>query len=216
MASKAVAVNEPAPVPALAPTPAIELTAEDIALPRIYLGQYMSKAVKDQLVKPGSIYAATGADDPDPHVLSTGADPVRVHILALHKGKSYSDGGELQLFDYNDPSAPPDAWTTYNYTCYLPEGEDGMPYKWLLTRTGRNTARQINTVIKKNEAAGPPWINAFDLTTQKRENAKGEYYVARVSVVAAEDDHVKAAEELAAMIAGSSADYGSTGDEPSI
>lgn len=214
--SKEVAVKETASVPALVTTPALDITAEDVALPRIYLGQFMSQAVKDGLVKAGSIYTATGADDPDPNVLSDGKEPVRIHIVALHKGKSYSDGGELMLFDYNDPNAPADAWTTYNYTCVLPEVDPEMPFKWLLTRTGQNTAKQINTVLKKNERFGPPWTNAFDLTTVKRENQKGEFFVARVTVASADSDHVQLAENLAVMISGQSAEYGSTGDEPSI
>jgi len=218
-----VAVKAASAVPALRPTPAaLDITSEDVALPRIYIGQYMSQAVKDGLVKAGSIFAATGPDDPDPNVLSTATkegatDPVRIHIVGLHKGKSYSEqGGELELYSYNDPKAPEGAWTTYNYSVVLPTVDTEMPFKWLLTRTGQNTAKQINTVLKKNEARGPAWINAFDLTTQKRENAKGEFFVARVAVVEPDPEHIKIAEELGYAIAGQSASYGATGDEPSI
>lgn len=216
--SKEVAVPETASVPALAyRAPALDITAEDVALPRIYLGQFMSQAVKDGLAKAGSIYAATGPDDPDPNVLSDGKEPVRLHILGLTKGKSYSEpGGELELYDYNDPNAPAEAWTTYNYSVALPTVDPEMPHKWLLTKTGRNTAKQINTVLKKNEARGPAWTNAFDLTAVKRENNKGEFFVARVSVVEPDPEHVKVAEALGIMISGNSADYGSTGEEPAI
>lgn len=219
MSSNAVEKAAPAQVPALVRTPALEITAEDVALPRIYLGQYMTEAVKNQLVKPGCIFAASGPDDPDPLVLWKPEDKegVLFHVLALKKGKSFSDGGELQLYDYNDPSAPAEAWITYNYTLALPSVDEEVPYKLLLTRTGRNTAKQINTVLKKNEGRGPAWATAFRLTAVQRENAKGEFFVPRVAVVNEPDKQsVEAAERLAIMIAGARADFDSTREEPEI
>lgn len=210
-------------LPALVTTPALEITAEDIALPRIYIGQFMSDAVKEGYVKAGSIYSATGSDDPDPQVLAAadknGVDRdngVIVHVLALRKGKSFSDGGELQLYDYDDPSAPKEAWITYNYTVCLPEHDEDVPYKWLLTRTGKQAAQKINTVLKKNEGAGPAYANAFKFNTARRENAKGEFYVAQITPVPADPKHVEIAERLAVLVSGQSSDFGSNNEEPNI
>jgi hypothetical protein len=220
MTSQALATNESAAVPDLVRTPALTITAEDVALPRLYIGQFMSKAVMERLVEAGSIYAATGQEDPDPQVLfdpnAKDAKGVLFYVLALRKGKSISDGGELVLFDYDDPNAPPDAWVTYNYLVACPEADTDVPYKLLLTRTGRPAALQINTVLKKNAGAGPSWINAFRLTTAPRENAKGKFWVARVTQVEANKQDIETAEQLAVMLSAGAIEHGSTGEEPAI
>lgn len=199
--------------------PPLEIDAEDVALPRLYIGQYMSDAVKDQLVSPGAIYVGAGADDPDPNVLwSPDQDkdkgPV-FHVLSLFKGKSVTTGGELVLFQFNDPEAPADAWTTYNYTIAIPEADNQVPFKWLLTRTGTPAAKQINTALVK--AAGtPPWEIAFRVHSDKRENAKGEYFVPRITTVEATSESVAVSAELAQMISGRSSDFTATGEAPAI
>ena len=201
MTSSTVSKRE-AQVPDLIQTPALTITAEDVALPRLYVGQFMTKAVQEQLVKPGTIFSAAGAEDADPVVLFDPAkkDPgVLFHVLGLRKGKSWTagPGEELQLFDYDDPAAPADAWITYNYTVYVPEGSDDVPYKLLLTRTGKPAALQINTVLKKNSISGPSWETAFRLTTSPRENNKGKYFVPRVAVVEATKEHIATAQTIA-------------------
>lgn len=213
-----VAVKDAAQVPDLVRAPVLDITAEDIQLPRIYIGQYMSEHVKSKLVDAGDIFTASGADDPDPQILASVGDKpgVLLHVLGMRKGKSFSDGGELQLYDYNDPSAPEDAWITYNYTVSLPEVDAEVPYKWLLTRTGRPAAKQINTVLAKQADKGPCWVNAFRFTTAQRENKKGEYFVARVASVEADKDNVAIAENLGVLVSGSAADVRATGDQPEI
>lgn len=199
----AVAKRESA-VPDLVRTPALTITAEDIALPRIYLGQFMSQAVQDGLVKAGQIFSATGADDPDPTILwsSDGKgvfkDGVPIYVLTIKKGKSWTagPGEELQLFDYDDPAAPADAWVTYDYVVSIPEVDDQVPFKLLLTRTGKPAALQINTVLLKNATAGPSWNTKFVLTTAARENNKGKYFVPRVAVGEAVASEVEIAEKI--------------------
>lgn len=212
-------------VPDLVPTPSVtsEITAEDVSLPRIYLGQFMSEAVKAQLVKPGSLFAAIGPDDQDPNVLWEFEDkpdkaPV-FYVLALRKGKSYSeDGGGLELYDLDDPNAPEGAWVTYTYTVALPDVDPDVPFKLLLTKTGKPAAKQINTVLVKNAARGPAYTTAFRLTTAKRRNEKknADYFVPRISVVEAKKDHIAIAEELSHMITSAAADFQATGEEPAI
>lgn len=195
-------------VPDLVRTPALEITAEDVALPRLKLGQYMSDQVKDSLVKPGSLFVSLGSDDPDPQSLWEPGDDegVIVHVLGMTKGKSVSEGGELVLFDYNDPDAPPDAWVTYNYVVAIPEHVQDVPAKWLLTRTGRPAAQQMNTVLARQSGKKPPYELAFEVTTAKRENKKGEFFVPRVKFVEAKAENTEIATNLAQMIAGSRID----------
>lgn len=225
MAGKEVASAEAPQVPALAPTPATNITADDIAIPRIYVGNYMSEAVKQQLVKFGDVFLALGSDDGEPSVLWSldSKDPgVLFHVLHLRKAKSWSEspGAPLELFEYDDPSAPADAWTTYNYTLYLPDVDEDMPARLLLTKTGKPTAQKINTVLMRSAAAGPPWTTAFRLTSVKKKNAKGEYAVAQVAIAEADPKHVARAGELFATIAPglerSTTTTGSSADEPAI
>jgi len=217
MASTEVAEREAAQVPALRPTPALEIEAQDIALPRLYIGQFMSKAVQDQIVKAGAIYSATGQDDPDPQVLwnQGDSDGVRFYVLSLRKGKSIQDNGELVLFDYDDPNAPADAWVTYNYAVAVPSVEEDVPFKLLLTRTGTPAARNINLILKKNATRNPAWATAFNLTAAPRENAKGKFFVARVSQVEAVKAEVETAEQLALMLAAAPIEVQAT-EQPAI
>jgi hypothetical protein len=211
-------------VPALLSTPALELDANDVQLPKVYLGQYSSTHVQEQRVPPGCIFTATSQDDPEPVVLweqpkteGGKAKPGPIfHVIALKKGKSLSDGGELTMWDFNDPDAPPEAWTTYKYTVALPEVADDVPYQWLLTRTGAPSAKGINTVLARGAGRGPAWINAFQAVTKPRENKKGKFFVPSISVVEAKEANVAIAEKLAVMISGTSAEAQATGDEPAI
>ncbi len=201
MTGSEVATTEGAGVPALASTPATELTGEDVALPSIKLGQFMSDHVQEGRVPSGSIFSATGADDPDPVVLWEQGDEkkLRFYVLSLKKGKSVSADGELVLFDYNDPDAPAEAWVTYNYAIALPEIEEAFPYKLLLTRTGKPAAQQINTVIAKN-ATVPAYRLAFELDCKERSNKKGKFFVPRVSHVEATEAEVEIAEKLSNLV----------------
>jgi hypothetical protein len=212
-------------VPALANTPALEMDANDVQLPKIYFGHHQSKLVQDDsndLVH-GCIFTATGEDDPEPQLLwlppkgQAAAKPGPIfHVIALKKGKSVTTDGELEMWDFNDPSAPPESWVTYKYTVALPEVADDIPYTMLLTRTKAPAAKGINTVLARNAGRGPAWNNAFQMTAKGRENTKGKFVVPMISVVEAKEANVAVAEKLAVMISGTSAEAQATGDEPAI
>lgn len=197
--STEVATTAPAGVPDLVSTPATSIGAEDIVVPRIYIGQFMSEAVQQQLVKMGDLFYAASSDDPDPQVLD---QPVRFHVLHLRKTKSFSPapGAPLELYDYDDPNAPEKAWVVYNYTFCLPEVDTDMPFKMLLTRTGRPAAQKINTALLRNATAGPAWVNAFELSTAERKNEKGKFAVAQVKLVEPRQEDVEAAAALGQIV----------------
>lgn len=206
-----VATQEPASVPALVTTPAVELTADDIALPKVKLGQFMSGHVKDGIVPAGSIFTTLGPDDPDPIVLWEQGDKelVEFYVLAMRKGKSVSDGGELVLFQYDDPDAPADAWVTYNYVVAIPKADEELPYTFLLTRTGKPAAQNLNMVIAKNAATAPAHALGFSLDCVQRENKKGTFFVPRVKHTEADEAAVKIAADLAEKVNAASAAVGS-------
>lgn len=223
--SKAVARQAPA-VPDLAPTPATSITAEDIAVPRLYVANYMSEAFKRKRVDFGDVFLAAGPDDTDPQVLWSldSKDPgVLAHVLHLRKGKSYSPapGAPLDTWDFDDPNAHQDAWTTYTYTLILPEVDREMPAKMLLTKSGKPVAQKINTVLARNSAQGPMWLNAFRITSARRQKDQNEWAIFQASLVQADPDNVLAAGDLFSILAPGFAQQGSrssttTGDEPEI
>jgi hypothetical protein len=203
-ASTEVATTEAPQVPALAPTPALNLDASDIALSRIYTGQFMSQAVQARRVNLGDIYAATSADDPDPEVLwayhEGNLEPgegVLAHVIGLRKGKSVQDGsGGLALFDFTDPEAPEDAHVTYNYTLACPELDTDVPYRLTLAKTGTKTAQRINTAILRAAHLGPSYALAFRLTTRVTKNAKGTFAIMQATQVEADPGALLVAEKL--------------------
>lgn len=211
-------------VPALVRTPALEIGAEDIALPQFKIGQYSSDQVKDQSVKPGALFTRINKEDPSPVILSSpkkkGEAPaaVRFHVLGMTRGKSVSGDDGLIMFDYDDPDAPAGAWTTYNYLVALPDHDEDVPYKWLLTKSGKATAMQINMVIKKHEGIKQAYELAFDVTTAERSNTKGDWFVPRVSwVEAANEKDIEIARTLSELVAGSDVATPKTRrDEPAI
>lgn len=174
----------------------------------------------DTDVSVGDIYATLSADDPDPEILweyaSNDNDGVLFHVLGMKRGKSVSEGGELFTYAYDDPDAPPEAWTTYNYVVVCPEHNTDLPYKLLLTKTGKPAAQIINLVLTKTSAQGPAFNQAFRLTTSQKENKKGKYFVPLVSHVDADKDHVDAAARLAVMVDSDPAAAQATGEEPAI
>lgn len=210
--------NLPAPVYTPAP---LDLGSDDIALPRIYIGQHMSSLVQEGLVKFGDVFSATGKDDTQPEVLwslkSTKPGPL-FHVLSVTRRKSASVNGELETFEFNDPDAPADAWTTYNYLVVLPEVDQDVPYKLLLTKTGAPAAKALNTILKRNEVRVPPHALAFRLTSVAKENAKGKFAVARIVQEDADEANVAIAAQLGQQI-GNSLDRApapSRLDEPAI
>jgi hypothetical protein len=218
--STEVAETTGAGVPALVSTPAIEIDAGDVALPRVYIGQYSSDQVVDKRVEFGDIFTALGQDDPAPNVVHNvdTEDGVLLHVLGLRKGKSLSQDGELELFAFDDPNAPPEAWVTYQYVVALPEVDQELPFKMLWTRSATPAAKQVNLVLAKNASRGPAWLNAFRVTTAFRSNEKGRWYVPIVRPVDADPEHVELCESLAALAADTPQDteFASGGDDPAI
>jgi hypothetical protein len=220
--SKEVAVQESA-LPALAPTPAVAgLTGADVALPKLYKGETQSNAFKDDLVPKGCIYVASGGDDPEPQVIweQGKADGVLVHVLDLVKGKSLQDANdELQTWRFDDPEAPAEARTTYTYIVALPEVDEDIPVKLLMTKTSTGTAKRINFELLK--AQGQPL--AYRITAVEKKAEKGgqkfQWYIWQEQKVEATPENIAIAERVAQLVTSAPADIERTsgpGNEPAI
>jgi hypothetical protein len=198
--SEEVTTIEPSPLPQLPVTAASIITAEDVALPRLYVGQPVSHAVANGHAKVGSIYAATDAEDPEPLPLyEPGRPGVLIYPLRLVKGWSLSTDGEFQTFPYEDPNVPEDAWLAYHYDLLVPTVDLELPCRFTLSKTGTPTARKINTAMKRHEPR-PPWELAFLLTTAPRQNERGRWFVAQATATEPQAEHVLRAGEIAGLI----------------
>lgn len=229
MPSKAIDTTTTTDLAVVAPV--LDITADDIVLPRIYIGQAQSNAVDAKTASVGDIYSSSSQDGTDAEVLLAESemdksDGVLMHVLSMRKGKSYidPDSNELQSFAFDDPEAPFEADTTYNYMVCLPDFDQQLPYKLLLKRAGAPTARIINTILSKSIGDSPCWAVPLLLKTIKRTNPKGSgtYYVARVMRKAIESpaeikkhkSNVALCAELAQIVAGPVA--AASTDSPSI
>lgn len=206
------------------------ITAEDIAIPRLYIGQAISKPVEEGLVKSGNIFTAQDDSDPDPQVLAEGGeadtDGVVIHVLDLRKGISRSIDGVLETWAYNDPNAPvpckeTGAWTVYTYFVAIPEYADDIPFRWLLSRSAQPAAQKINTVLMRNKGGTPPYEYAFRVTTTKRSNKKGQqYFVPRVAQIEPASASVQVAADLYSLVEANqarvSAAHSADNNDPSI
>lgn len=212
-------------VPALIRTPALEIDAEDVTLPKLKLGQYTADAVKAQLVKPGSLYTTTGPDDPEPVILlapegkskdTQGQDGVVFYVLGMTKHWFLSEEGsaDFETWDFNDPNRPENAWLTFVYTIAIPAVDEAVPFVYVMTKSAKPSAKQINTALVKS--GRPPWHTAFVLTTKHKQKNNNEWFIPIVTTTATSDDDIQVAERLAVMVSGKTAEFQATGEEPAI
>jgi hypothetical protein len=183
---------EASAVPALAYDAASSVSAEDIAIPTIYMGQRAQSLVEAGFAKPGDIYSAQSQDDSDAQVLwEYGSKDEGVLIIPLHlrKSWSFSPGAGMQLEiwpfeargrDYpdgpplDDPDPKKRAWLTYNYTLLVPEVDPQMPYRTRFYRSGVPAAQKINF----EQAKDPGHLHAFRwVTTERSRQGVGKWYI---------------------------------------
>ena len=203
--STEVSVPKSAEVGTLYDRNTFDVDASDFQLPKVYICQPLTKAVQEEIARPGDVIVAVGPDDPDAEVVVESKNPgegLLFQILRLDKGKSFSEqGGQLQTWRFDDPESHPDAWTTYSYTVALPEVDPDMPHKLLLTKSNQGTAKRINMLLGKTvQRGGNLYDVAFRLTTQSKQNDKGKWHVAVVKQVEATDDGITTAEALSDMV----------------
>lgn len=214
--STAVAVAEEVPVPALAT--ATSITAEDIAIPTLYIGHRASHIVEQELAKAGDLYAAQNQDDNDPVVLwkqSDGGEGLLFYPIAMFKSWSWSPGpgSPLELWPFeargkeypdgpplDDPDPKKRARLVYNYLIMVPEFDTELPLKLRLTGTSTPAAQKMNMpVLRENR---PFNEFAYRLTTIKREKTGvSAWYIAQVKSAETTPEHLAAAEALASMTA---------------
>lgn len=176
-----------------------QIEAEDLAVPRMYVGQPGSAQVQENRVPAGSIFLAIDAEDPNPEGLyKQGGEGVRVHFLTFSKVWVYTDADGSFRVTEDRPDDDLEPTRGYQMLFCLPEWDPEMPVSMLFKVTGLQAARRILTEIARANAA--PWALAFALSTMPRKNDKGRWHQPVVTPTPAKDEHVAAAAKLAALI----------------
>jgi len=214
MASKAVAVPEASAVPELAPTPASTITAEDIAIPTLYMGQRSQTIVDGGLASKGDIYAALGQSDNEPEILwESDSKSPGVLIVPLFMFKSWSfspgPGAPLEMWPFEAkgreyPDGPPltdrdpkkRAYLVYNYTLYLPEVNPEMPYKTRFYRSGAPAAQKINQVLSLNHELPSYHFGWRWTTATQTKQGVGSYTIPQLTREDPSEDQVAGAKAL--------------------
>lgn len=190
--SESTAVAETASaVPARRYDSSREITREDVALPRIKKGEFMSDHVKEGRVAYGAIFAELGNDDPAPVTLAEAGNPstkpVTMYVLdGPRKAWSLSDkaltGGELKTWAFDDPERPEEAWVTYQYAVAIPDHDQDLPYTILFTRTSAPAAKQLNLLLMKASQSGDPAETPIALTAKKVSKGSNDYTILQVAL----------------------------------
>ncbi len=178
------------------------ISAEDLAIPRMYVGQPTSSAVQDGLVPSGAMYVAADSNDPEPVIVYRLGDEtgVLVHPITLRKGWAFSDeNGDFRVADYVASDVPEDAQLSYTFVLLVPEYDVGLPVSCMFRATGTPTAKKVCLAIKQAEPE-PPWSVALRLTTAPRQNDRGRWHVPQAISAEADPKHVEQAAALAAML----------------
>lgn len=218
MPSKSVATVEPSTVPALVNTPSSsQITAEDIAIPTVYLGQTAQTQVSSGNAGPGDIYTAQNQDDSEANVLWDYVEPAvepGVLIVPLHLRKSWSYspgvGQQLEMWPFeargraypdgpplDDPDPRKRAWLTYNYVGFLPEVDAEMPFKLRFYRSSAPAAQKINGILARD----PEHFHGWRMVTVKRtRQGMQPWYIPQLATVDLTDDQQAAAVRLFNML----------------
>jgi hypothetical protein len=184
-----------------------QIGMDDMAFPRLYVGQPGSGAVQAELAPAGSLYLATDKDDPEPVVVykagqNTG---VRVHLLTLEKVWCFTDDdGNYRVVAAgavrrHELAVPDDVDGGYQLVFCVPQFDAELPVSALFKVTAVPTAKKILTTFAR--AGGAPWSSAFELTTAPKSNDRGHrWFIPLATVVKAQPRHVAQAAALAELL----------------
>lgn len=202
-------------LPAVRTTGTQDLTAADVAFPRIYVGQAKSPAVEAKAAQTGDIYLANDGNDLDPIIVAPEGESVTVYLLGrpnkyLERKEDKRNNIEFGRWAIDNPDAPPPGresgvYTVYEYPIAVPGHEDDLPVRLTLKRSGVPAARKLNTALLR-QGSNPPYDLAFELSAREQFNAasQSKYQVFAVKAVDGTPEGRKVAENLYSIIASQS------------
>lgn len=167
-------------LPAVRTNGSNDLTAADVAFPRVFLGQALSPAVQDQAARVGDLYLANDGTDLDVNVIAGPDEGVTIYLLAkptkyLERRDDAPGGFGRWAIDNPDAPAPgreTGVYTVYEYAVAIPGAEDDLPVRLTLKRSGVPAARKLNTALLRAGNSTPPYELAFELSSKESFNAE--------------------------------------------
>lgn len=190
------------PQPAALPSMYESVDNADRQLPSVYLLQGLSQAVQNGIGKPGQVIVGLGADDPDPDFLIT--DPAKDSFTAyvLDRRRSwarYPQGGQIEWLtqdEFNEArlANERDVWENWHYTICVPEIDEIVPMRLMLSRTaGRKAAKNLNFIIDKLLAMGQMPVARFSVTEMTSKQTGSKFHALMVTSTEASTEGLEAA-----------------------
>ncbi len=173
----------------------------DRQLPSIYLLQGLSQAVQSGLGKPGQVIVGLGADDPDPDFL-IGEDSDHFVAYILDRRRSwarYVQGGQMEWLDEEEFKAcraagDRDVWTNWHYTACIPDVDEVVPMRLMLSKTaGLKASKNLNFIIDKSLAMGQIPVAKFTVQENTSKQTGSKYYSLAVTATDADSEGAEVA-----------------------
>lgn len=174
----------------------------DRQLPSIYLLQGLSQAVQNDIGKPGQVIVGLGADDPDPQFLVKDAKKDTFNAYILDRRRSYArfpQGGQMEWLtkeEYDDArrNQERDVWVNWHYVVSIPEIDETVPMRLMLSRTaGLKASKALNFIIDKSLAMGKMPVAKFSVTEATSKTTGSKYHMLMVTSAEATQDGLTAA-----------------------
>lgn len=169
--------------------------SSDRQLPSIYLLQGLSQAVQNGIGKPGQVIVGLGADDPDPEFLIEDPKDGSFTAYILDRRRSYSryqQGGSMEWLTKDEYDAARlagdrDVWVNWHYTVSIPEVDDTVPMRLMLSRTaGLKASKNLNFIVDKSLAMGQIPVAKFTVAEATSKTTGSKYHMLMVTATDAE------------------------------
>lgn len=174
----------------------------DRQLPSIYLLQGLSQAVQNDIGKPGQVIVGLGADDPEPEFLITDPKKDSFSAYILDRRRSYArfpQGGQMEWltkeeYDEARRAGERDVWVNWHYIVSIPEVDEAVPMRLMLSRTaGLKASKALNFIIDKSLAMGSMPVAKFSVTEATSKTTGSKYSMLMVTSAEATQEGLDAA-----------------------
>lgn len=183
----------------------------DRQLPSVYLLQGLSQAVQNGIGKQGEVIVGLGADDPEPTFL-IGGDSGNTDFTAyiLDRRRSYArfeQGGQMDWMDKDEYDAARaagdrDVWVNHHYTILVPEVDETVPMRLMLSRTaGLKPSKALNFIVDRAVAMGQLPVAKFSVGEASSRTTGAKYSLFSVTSAEATQEGLDAATKIQSFVA---------------
>lgn len=185
-------------IPADLPSMYESVDTADRQLPSLYLLQGLSQAVQNKIGQPGDVIVGLGADDPEPTFLIGGdSGNTSFNAYILDRRRSYArfpQGGQMEWlnkdeYDEARRNQERDVWVNWHYVVSIPEIDEHVPMRLMLSRTaGLKASKALNFIIDKSLAMGGLPVARFSVSEATSKTTGSKYSMLMVTSAEATQD----------------------------